>query len=170
MVHVLPINYNNEHYKPNNFINGNEYQQHSTPPPPPPLQPHQQQMPIPMPVPMINHLMPPHHPHHQPPNFFHAPPPPPHQPMYPVDQSNGQYMDYGQAGGYHPSMGFMQQSKIYIQTNTYKKTHRLLNSELLLGYYSLCSYTSKALCFKHQRTFSFARTLPTYYGRTIEYA
>jgi hypothetical protein len=111
MVQVLPINYNNEHYKPNNFMNGNEYQQHSTPPPPPPLQPHQQQMPIPMPVPMINHLIPPHHPHHQPPNFFHAPPPPP-QPMYPTE-SNGQYMDYGQAGGYHP-MGFMHQGKIYI--------------------------------------------------------
>lgn len=101
MVQIVPINYTNEHYKAVNFMNGNEYQQ------PPPLQ-HQQQMPIPMPVPMINHLISPHHPHHQPPNFFHPPPPPPPQPMYPNDQNNGQYMDYGQAG-YHPNMGFMHQ-------------------------------------------------------------
>lgn len=100
MVQVMPINYNNDPYKQVNFMNGNEYQQHPTPPP---LQ--HQQMPIPMPVPMINHLMP--HPHHQPPNFFHPPPPPPPQPMYPNDQNNGQYMDYGNVG-YHPQMGFMQ--------------------------------------------------------------
>lgn len=103
MVQIVPLNYNNEHYKAVNYMNG-EYQQ--VPPPPPPLQ-HQQQMPIPMAVPMMNHLIPPHHPHHQPPNFFHhpPPPPPPHQPMY-TDQTNGQYMDYGQAG-YHPNIGFM---------------------------------------------------------------
>lgn len=121
MVQVLPMNYNNEHYKPVNFMNGNEYQQHPTSPLPPlPLQQQQaqqqqqqQQMPIPMPVPMINHLIPPHHPHHQPPNFFHPPPPhPPHQPMYPTaaDQANGQYIDYGNAG-YHPNMGFIQPGK-----------------------------------------------------------
>lgn len=97
MVQVVPITYNNEHYKPNNYMNGNEYQPHSTPPP---MQPHQQQMPIPMPVPMII-------PHPQPPNFFHPPPPPP-QAMYP--EQNGQYVDYGMAG-YHPSMAFMPPGK-----------------------------------------------------------
>ncbi|KAI8979772.1 hypothetical protein BDF20DRAFT_871566 [Mycotypha africana] len=122
MVQVLPMNYNNEqHYKAANPNYVNDYQQHPTPPPPPHyglppphLQPpqqappprhqqQQQQMPIPLPVPMMNHMMPPHHQHHhaaapphhphhapppQPPNFFHpaavavaasgGPPPPPH--------------------------------------------------------------------------------------------
>lgn len=127
MVQVLPVNYNNEHYK-QNYMNGNEYQQHSTPPPPPPLQPHQQQMPIPMPVPMINHHL--IHPHHQPPNFFHPPPPPPPpQPMYPADQATGQYMDYASNGGYHPSMGYMQQgyypADITVYVPTLQKTYAL---------------------------------------------
>ncbi|KAG2189766.1 hypothetical protein INT46_008527 [Mucor plumbeus] len=128
MVQVLPINYNNEHYK-QNYMNGNEYQQHSTPPPPPPLQPHQQQMPIPMPVPMINHHL--IHPHHQPPNFFHPPPPPPPppQPMYPADQATGQYMEYAGNGGYHPSMGYMQQgyypADITVYVPTLQKTYAL---------------------------------------------
>jgi hypothetical protein len=115
MVQVLPMNYNNEHYKPVNFMNGNEYPQHPTPPLPLQQQQHQQQMPIPMPVPMINHLIPPHHPHHQPPNFFHPPPPPPpQQPMFTDQVVNGQYMDYGN-GGYHPNMAFMQQGKFVIK-------------------------------------------------------
>ncbi|KAI8076602.1 uncharacterized protein B0P05DRAFT_545095 [Gilbertella persicaria] len=136
MVQVLPINYNNEHYKQANFINGNEY----TPPPPPPLQ-HQQQLPIPMPVPMINHLMPPHHPPHhpphQPPNFFHPPPmphppPPPPQAIYPADQTNGQYMDYV-ATNYHPTMAFMQQgyySDITVYVPTLQKQYQLHTSIL----------------------------------------
>ncbi|KAL7318377.1 hypothetical protein PS15m_004603 [Mucor circinelloides] len=133
MVQVLPINYNSEHYK-QNYMNGNEYQQHSTPPPPPPLQPHQQQMPIPMPVPMINHHL--IHPHHQPPNFFHPPPPPPPQPMYPADQSAGQYMDYAAAGngGYHPSMGYIQQgyypADITVYVPVLQKTYALNTSVL----------------------------------------
>ncbi|KAK4519996.1 uncharacterized protein ATC70_010240 [Mucor velutinosus] len=137
MVQVLPINYNNEHYK-QNYMNGNEYQ-HSTPPPPPPLQPHQQQMPIPMPVPMINHHL--IHPHHQPPNFFHpAPPPPPpvphQQPMYPTDPSQQQYMDYAGSGGYHhPSMGYMHQQGYYpaditVYVPTLQKTYALNTSVL----------------------------------------
>ncbi|OBZ80867.1 hypothetical protein A0J61_11084, partial [Choanephora cucurbitarum] len=92
---------------------------------------HQQQMPIPMPVPMINPMMPPHphHPHHPPPpppphhqpNFFHPPPVVPHQPMYPTDQTNGQYMDYVAANGYHPIMAFMPQGyfpdiTVYVPT------------------------------------------------------
>lgn len=102
----IPHNYNNEHYKQVNFMTGNEYQQ------PLPLQ--HQQMPIPMPVPMINHhLMSAHHHHHQPPNFFHPPPPPPPQAMFTNEQNNGQYMDYGQVG-YPPNMAFMQQGIIFI--------------------------------------------------------
>ncbi|KAI8641018.1 hypothetical protein BD408DRAFT_418949 [Parasitella parasitica] len=134
MVQALPRNYSNEHY-----MNGNEYQQHSTPPPPPPLQPHQQQMPIPMPVPMINH-----HLIHQPPNFFHPPlPPPPPQPMYPADQATGQYMDYAAAGngGYHPSMGYMQQgyypADITVYVPTLHKTFAL-NSNILSRSPVLC--------------------------------
>lgn len=129
MVQVMPISYNNDPYKQVNFMNGSEYQQHPTPPPPPPPMQHQQQMPIPMPVPMINHLMP--HPHHQPPNFFHPPPPPP-QPMYPNDQTNGQYMDYGNVG-FHPSMGFMQPgyfSDITVYVPTLQKSYPL-NTNIL---------------------------------------
>ncbi|KAI7899365.1 uncharacterized protein BX663DRAFT_441417 [Cokeromyces recurvatus] len=121
MVQVLPINYNNEHYKSNNY----EYQQQH--PPPPPL--HQQQMPIPMPVPMINHLMPPHHP----PNFFHHPPPPPPlQAIYPADQPAGQYIDY--ASGYHPTMGFIPQGGYYSDITVYVPTlqkHYPLNTTIL---------------------------------------
>ncbi|KAI9485185.1 MAG: hypothetical protein EXX96DRAFT_598200 [Benjaminiella poitrasii] len=139
MVQVLPINYNNEHYKSNNYMNGNEYQQHPTPPPPL----HQQQMPIPMPVPMINHLMPPHPP---PPTFFHhPPPPPPPQAMYPPDQAAvaaaaaaaaaaGQYMDYGTAGGYHPNMSFIPQGGYYSDITVYVPTlqkHYPLNTSIL---------------------------------------
>ncbi|ORE07358.1 hypothetical protein BCV72DRAFT_262132 [Rhizopus microsporus var. microsporus] len=136
MVQVLPINYNNEHYKPANFMNGehNNYQ-HPTPPPHPhpPIQQHQQ-MPIPLPpVPMINHLMP--HPHH-PPGYFHPPPPPPHphQPMY--DQSQ-QYIDY--ANGAYPAMGFMYQgySDISVYVPTLQKTYPL-NSAILCRSPVLC--------------------------------
>ncbi|CEI91818.1 Putative VPS15 protein kinase [Rhizopus microsporus] len=104
MVQVLPINYNNEHYKPANFMNGehNNYQ-HPTPPPHPhpPIQQHQQ-MPIPLPpVPMINHLMP--HPHH-PPGYFHPPPPPPH-PHQPISR-----VTYNQQGGRIKCITFIQQT------------------------------------------------------------
>lgn len=104
MVQVLPINYNNEHYKPVNFMNGvdhSNYQQH---PAPPPLMQQHQQMPIPMPpVPLINHMMP-----HHPPGYFHPPPPPhhPHQPMYDQGQP---FIDY--ANGGYPAVGFMYQGK-----------------------------------------------------------
>ncbi|CEP11756.1 hypothetical protein [Parasitella parasitica] len=145
MVQVLPINYNNEHHK-QNYMSGNEYQQHSTPPPPHPLQPHQQQIPMPMPVPMINHHHHHHHPQliHQPPSFFHPPlPPPPPQPMYPTDQAGGQYMDYAAAsnGGYHPSMGYMQQgyypADITVYVPTLHKTFAL-NSSILSRSPVLC--------------------------------
>ncbi|KAG2210495.1 hypothetical protein INT47_002437 [Mucor saturninus] len=103
MVPIVPMNYNNEHYKA--YMNGNEYQQ-APPPPPPPLQ-HQQPMPIPMALPMMNHLMAPHHLH--PPNFFAhpPPPPPPPQPMYATDGNNGQYMDYVQPGYHTNNVGYM---------------------------------------------------------------
>ncbi|KAG0744452.1 hypothetical protein G6F57_001238 [Rhizopus arrhizus] len=129
MVQVLPVNYNNEHYKSVNFMNGaehNNFQQHSAPPPP--LQQHQQ-MPIPLPpVPMINHLLP-HHPHH-PPGYFH-PPPPPHHPHQPPIYDQGQpFMDY--ANGVYPAMGFMYQgySDISVYVPTLQKTYPLTRAIL----------------------------------------
>ncbi|KAI8997085.1 hypothetical protein BDB01DRAFT_18263 [Pilobolus umbonatus] len=122
MVQILPNNYNNEHYKQLNFMNGDNYPIQNSLPPLPIVQQHQQQMPIPMPVPMINHLMP--HPHHQPPGFFHPPLPPP-QPIYPNDQPNQQYMDYG---GFVPSMRIMQQgyySDITVYIPTLQKSYAL---------------------------------------------
>lgn len=132
MVQVLPINYNNEHYKPVNFMNGvdhSNYQQH---PAPPPLMQQHQQMPIPMPpVPMINHMMP-----HHPPGYFHPPPPPhhPHQPMYDQGQP---FIDY--ANGGYPAMGFMYQgySDISVYVPTLQKTYPL-NSAILCRSPVLC--------------------------------
>ncbi|KAI8389245.1 hypothetical protein BD560DRAFT_480913 [Blakeslea trispora] len=120
MVQVLPLHYNNnnsnnntnEHYK-QTFMN--DYTQ-------PHL--HQQQLPIPMPVPMINPLMPHPPPPVPPPNFFHPPPPPS---LYPTDQTN--YMDYN---GY-PTMTYMSQGffpDISVYVPTLQKTFPLHTSIL----------------------------------------